>query len=131
MELPSDYEECGTCGFDHEYSPREAYLEHLRLEDQEASGEEAVMADAKTSLPVTDGELGQQANCGCVYHAEDGIPCPHDLELAYRRGTITDIDLQERMHRLHPKWTWRSRLDGPMPPLAGPDGRVPVEERTP
>lgn len=23
-----------------------------------------------------------KANCGCVYHAEDGIPCEHDLELA-------------------------------------------------
>mgnify|MGYP003394444004 CR=1 FL=1 len=22
-----------------------------------------------------------KANCGCVYHAEEGIPCPHDLAL--------------------------------------------------
>lgn len=131
MELPDDYEECGTCGFDHEYASREARMEHLRLEVQEADDERAMMAGALSSLPVTDGELGQQADCGCVYHAEDGIPCPHDLELAYRRGKITDVDLQERMHRLHPNWPWHSRLDGPMPPLAGSDGRVPVEERTP
>ena len=23
-----------------------------------------------------------KANCGCVHHAEEGIPCEHDLELA-------------------------------------------------
>lgn len=26
--------------------------------------------------------LAGQANCGCHYHAEDGIPCEHDLALA-------------------------------------------------
>ncbi len=24
-KLPSDYEECGYCGFDHDYEPRESY----------------------------------------------------------------------------------------------------------
>ncbi len=23
------------------------------------------------------------ANCGCVYHAEEGIPCPHDIALKH------------------------------------------------
>lgn len=27
-------------------------------------------------------EIAGRANCGCVYHAEQGIPCKHDLELA-------------------------------------------------
>ncbi len=22
-----------------------------------------------------------KANCGCVYHAEEGLPCVHDVEL--------------------------------------------------
>ena len=27
----------------------------------------------------------QIADCGCVYHAEEGIPCPHDLALMRER----------------------------------------------
>lgn len=27
-ELPTDYEACGTCGFDHEYEPEEARIAH-------------------------------------------------------------------------------------------------------
>ena len=26
-------------------------------------------------------QLAGRASCGCVYHAEEGIPCPHDLAL--------------------------------------------------
>lgn len=35
-------------------------------------------------LVVADSKLAiaGKADCGCVYHAEDGIPCPHDIELA-------------------------------------------------
>jgi hypothetical protein len=33
-----------------------------------------------------------KANCGCVYHAEQGIPCQHDLALLVRRpGTQTEV----------------------------------------
>lgn len=27
-------------------------------------------------------DIAGKANCGCVYHAEEGIPCPHDIALA-------------------------------------------------
>lgn len=30
--LPPDYEECGEYGFDHEYSPEEAYRAHMKLD---------------------------------------------------------------------------------------------------
>ena len=26
--------------------------------------------------------IAGRANCGCVYHAEEGRPCPHDIALA-------------------------------------------------
>jgi hypothetical protein len=29
--MPPDYEECGECGFDHEYEYEAAHAEHLRL----------------------------------------------------------------------------------------------------
>jgi hypothetical protein len=29
--MPSDYEECGECGFDHAYAPDEASLAHATL----------------------------------------------------------------------------------------------------
>jgi hypothetical protein len=28
------------------------------------------------------------ANCGCVYHAEQGIPCKHDVEIAMFRADV-------------------------------------------
>lgn len=28
-----------------------------------------------------DASIARMANCGCVYQAEQGIPCEHDLEL--------------------------------------------------
>lgn len=34
----------------------------------------------KEAAPVS--EIAGLANCGCVYHAEQGVPCKHDLELA-------------------------------------------------
>ena len=30
--------------------------------------------------------LVARADCGCVYHAEQGIPCEHDLALAHRNS---------------------------------------------
>jgi len=30
--LPADYEQCATCGFDHEYEPDEAYRVHNRID---------------------------------------------------------------------------------------------------
>ena len=29
-----------------------------------------------------DRQIAGQADCGCTHHAEDGIPCPHDIALA-------------------------------------------------
>ena len=28
------------------------------------------------------------ADCGCVYHAEEGIPCPHDVALAQEQHYV-------------------------------------------
>lgn len=28
------------------------------------------------------------ASCGCFYHAEEGIPCEHDIALAKQRGLL-------------------------------------------
>lgn len=30
------------------------------------------------------------APCGCIYHAEEGIPCEHDIALAKQRGLLCD-----------------------------------------
>lgn len=38
-ELPLDYEPCGSCGFDHEYEPAQAYAEHTRQSAQETVDE--------------------------------------------------------------------------------------------
>lgn len=32
--------------------------------------------------------LAGRADCGCVYHAEEGIPCEHDLALALGRDKL-------------------------------------------
>lgn len=32
-ELPADYEQCGECGFDHEYEPEEAAKIHKEIDD--------------------------------------------------------------------------------------------------
>jgi hypothetical protein len=41
------------------------------------------------------------ANCGCVHHAEQGIPCEHDFALAQRR--------EDEAHK------WAIGLEGPPP----------------
>jgi len=33
------------------------------------------------------------ASCGCVYHAEEGIPCEHDIALAKQRGLLCSDSL--------------------------------------
>lgn len=33
------------------------------------------------------------ASCGCVYHAEEGIPCEHDIALAKKRGLLCSDSL--------------------------------------
>ena len=33
-----------------------------------------------------DLRIAGQANCGCVHHAEQGIPCLHDFQLAEQNG---------------------------------------------
>ena len=34
--------------------------------------------------------IAGQASCGCVFHAEDGIPCSHDIALAAKQGQLPD-----------------------------------------
>ena len=34
--------------------------------------------------------IAGKANCGCVHHAEEGIPCEHDIALAKERGELPD-----------------------------------------
>lgn len=41
--------------------------------------------DNKISDPF---EICGLADCGCVYHAEDGVPCVHDIENAIKLGLI-------------------------------------------
>lgn len=38
--LPSDYESCGTCGFDHAYEPTEAQAVHDNLDRQDIDSHE-------------------------------------------------------------------------------------------
>jgi hypothetical protein len=42
--------------------------------------------------------IAGKAQCGCVYHAEEGLPCPHDLALATKANVSL---LQERSFTLH------------------------------
>lgn len=39
----------------------------------------------KNGLPLSAEDIQSnivgKANCGCVYHAEEGLPCPHDVKL--------------------------------------------------
>jgi len=68
--------------------PSQAYMR------QEAEGTD--IADAIRSSNLLPGEymhvvayeqdgkaidIASQSNCGCVYHAEDGLSCRHDLKL--------------------------------------------------
>jgi hypothetical protein len=32
-------------------------------------------------VPELQSEIAGKANCGCVYHADEGTPCEHDLAL--------------------------------------------------
>jgi hypothetical protein len=53
------------------------------------SGGSGVFCDGQGTVPQTlvgEGSGAGKAQCGCVYHAEDGIPCEHDRELAERTG---------------------------------------------
>lgn len=42
----------------------------------------------------------QIANCGCVYHAEEGIPCVHDLQLRARSVFKEALDACPARHEL-------------------------------
>lgn len=56
---------------------RETLAEFLMLFRHESSRQEFLafyLEELKQSV-------AGKANCGCVYHAEDGIPCEHDLAL--------------------------------------------------
>lgn len=63
-------------GFDDRY-PDPAERERLEREMEER------MDDDDFILDVLEDAVGR-AQCGCVYHAEQGIPCQHDGE--YRAG---------------------------------------------
>jgi hypothetical protein len=39
-------------------------------------------------MPNVDYEVAGRAQCGCVYHAEEGVPCVHDLELVAHREVL-------------------------------------------
>ncbi len=41
--------------------------------------------DKATVEKEVDPSIVGIANCGCWYHAEDGVPCEHDLKLAEKR----------------------------------------------
>jgi hypothetical protein len=48
-------------------------------------GENRMVQEGEYALWVKMGDNPRLANCGCVHHAEEGIPCEHDIALALRR----------------------------------------------
>lgn len=78
-KLPTDYEPCGECGYDHSYEPQEAYDWHKKSDenhvvdkvDQLISGSEKKWLDA-------DGNLISQQEFSDKYF--DGAPIPNDYE---------------------------------------------------
>lgn len=61
--------------FSHACEMEEAHYDRARAEGDATPGPEPI------------------ANCGCIYHAEDGTPCEHDLAL---RGTPPKTGGKER-----------------------------------
>ena len=57
-------------------TPEEELL-HLHYTSLNAAMTEVIGEEME--MPTFD--IAGKANCGCVYHAEEGIACPHDLEL--------------------------------------------------
>ena len=37
-------------------------------------------------------DLCSLASCGCFYHTEEGILCPHDKQLAIKQGKVCKAD---------------------------------------
>lgn len=99
---------CSECGFDHSFAPQSAAKEHERLLQAALDDEDAAAEILSKGLTPSDVSLSAQANCGCVFHAEDGVPCPHDLVRAFDMGLIDADDFLQRMERLHPKWVERN-----------------------
>lgn len=53
-DLPEDYEECGQCGFDHAYNPKESAEAHKELESNQAWSDSAEgKLDPPEARPVT------------------------------------------------------------------------------
>lgn len=47
---------------------------------------EVLSMNADDPAAHTKSEIIGQADCGCVHHAEDGVACVHDIELAENAG---------------------------------------------
>jgi hypothetical protein len=62
IELPSDYESCGQCGFDHDYEYEAAYNWHLA----DAEGTEQPMAKKSKEDKIIDKAIDVAYRNGCA-----------------------------------------------------------------
>lgn len=46
-----------------------------------------------------------QADCGCIYHAEEGISCEHDLVLSLKPNLEPSLDELESAHKTDSNYT--------------------------
>jgi hypothetical protein len=56
--LPADYEECGECGFDHSYEPREAFEAHRDMQV-------LTVGDLKDQFGIKNPPILYCEECGC------------------------------------------------------------------
>lgn len=63
------------------------------------NGEQHLLAEAGQLTKDQRFALCGLANCGCVYHAEEGEPCIHDLRLAVQQGKFRPVPLVEENER--------------------------------
>ena len=50
-------------------------------------------------LSAEDLALAGKAECGCVHHVEEGIPCEHDLALRYKKEKARMLATHEYVTR--------------------------------
>ncbi len=71
-----DYVFCPQCGEDHAFELTNENLDSLTNEKNRELARKLINND-KSVVAI--------ARCGCYYHAEEGIACPHDVALARER----------------------------------------------
>lgn len=74
--IGEDFVVCPSCNEDHCFGLTEENLVSLTSDRNR---------ELAQKLLRNDDSIVAKANCGCVYHAEQGIPCIHDISLARRQ----------------------------------------------